>query len=123
MKPAVPTIPDTVFPCWFCQKPCQPPLCRNKECLKYLVNYSFLENIGDSLIFRIQFKTIIHKREYVINYLPEIKTMEVYERVPFLVEVGYLDHYYKEIFSTTYESLTLTPQNAPYKLPALIALS
>jgi hypothetical protein len=125
MIPAVPTIPDTVFPCWFCQEPCQPPLCKNKECLKYFVNYSFLENLGDSLMFRTQFKVNINFREYVINYLPSIKTMEVYEKIlsPGMKSYLEISYFLQMIFSTPYESLTITPQNAPYKLPALIALS
>ncbi len=106
--------------CWFCHKLCG-AICLNDNCLKSFVNYSINDN--DALA-KIQFAYKTNSKEYVVNYLPISKIMEIFEYIKHQDESYFnVDYSLKKIFSTPYDALILTPNNAKDKLLALIALS
>lgn len=123
--------------CWFCHQPTKPSLCRSEECLKYAVNYVFLEehNVRTCTyaLTKAQFAATLDSREYLINYLPLTRQMEVIERialsakpvmgVDYYLKIAGVDYAIKDVFVISCDSLILTPQNVKDKLPTLITFS
>lgn len=112
--------------CWFCHQPVATILCNSKECRPHYVTYIMQNlNIENPYLFKIQFKVLLQNHDYFINYFPSKKQMEVIERItlPLDPESVSMNYSFKTIFTVTYSSITITPQNAQSKLPLLILFS
>lgn len=116
--------------CWFCNNPITGSMCHSQTCRNHYVIYVF-NNTRFEKLLKIQFKTSIYTqnsvKEYLVEYFPNQKHMEVVEQITPPPdpedESPYIAYAFKPIFKVRFKSLILTPNNAKDKLPILLLLS
>lgn len=113
--------------CWFCNNPLNPPRCNSKDCRQKRVTFVY---VGTTLL-KVQLTTTLYSnnkdRDYLVNYYPPKRIMEVVEQKRFPVndnsEVPWENFEFKPILTFPYYSLILTPTNVDSKLPTLLTFS